>query len=248
MKISRLSALTATALILASQSVSAESLFRPRASLGFASYELSMDQGTTSLAKSSYMTLGVGATLAMDNLYFDIASTSSLSAEYDNDATSLTEDFSRDDVAFTVGLAMDGGFSVFAGYKTGSTEYSNPTASSTFLTFDTNGLFFGASAGFPMSDNNSLSVSGALAFLNGKLEDNYIGASYDEEADSIGLSLAMTYTSNFSDTSGMTIKGAVQSYGFTNWSGPYSDSIAPLELADHTETIVSLELGFFVSF
>lgn len=242
MKIAHLSVLTATALIMTCQSVNAESLFRPRAALGFAAYDLSMDAGTTNLSKSSYMTLGVGATLAMDQVYFDVAVTNSLSAEYDNDDTATTEDFSRQDIALTVGLALDGGFSVFGGYKTGSSEYTNLSLTSATTTFDTDGLFFGAGIALPV-DNNSLSFSGALALMNGTLEDNdTFFTPFNEEADTVGISLSMAYTMNFSETNGLTLKGAVQSYGFTDWTGPNSP------LPDMTETIVSVEAAYFANF
>lgn len=246
MKTSPLFVSTLTALLLASQSVSAESLFRPRASLGFATYDLSADQGQTQLNKSTYMSLGVGATLAINSFYMDIASTQSLGAEYDNEDTGLTEDFARDDFAFTLGFAAKNGFSIFGGYKTGSSEYGNPftPSSSTTMTFDTSGFFTGASFGFPLNDSSSLSISGALAFLDGELKDNDIGSGtpYNAEANSFGLSLAMTYTANFTDTSGLTLKGGIQSYSFVDWEDPN------YFIDDMNETILAMELGFFIGF
>lgn len=242
MKIAHLSVLTATALIMTCQSVNAESLFRPRASLGFAAYDLSADSGTTSLNSSSYMTLGVGATLAMDQIYFDIAVTNSIGAEYDNEDTLLTEDFSRQDIALTVGMALDGGISIFGGYKTGSSEYTNISPSAATTTFDTDGLFAGASISLPM-DQNSLSFSGALALMNGKLEDNdTVFTQYDEEADTVGISLAAAYTMNMSETNGLTFKAGYQAYGFSDWTGPNSP------LPDLTESIFSVDATYFANF
>ena len=243
MKMSHLSVLTASALMIASQCANADSLFRPRASLGFAAYDLSADAGTTSLYSSSYMTLGFGATVAVDEVYFDIGVNNSLSAEYDNDFTSATEDFSRQDTTLTIGLSLDGGVSIFGGYKTGSTEYTNITPTAATTTFDTDGLFFGAGISMPV-DQNSLSFSGAVAFMNGKLEDNDTAFTpYNEEADTVGLSLAMGYNINLSENSGMAIKGAYQFYGFTNWSGPNA-----AVLSDYTESVFAMDITFFANF
>lgn len=239
MKIAHLSVLTATALIMTCQSVNAESLFRPRAALGFAAYDLSMDAGTTNLASSSYMTLGIGATVAVDQVYFDLGVTNSLSATYDNEDTLTAEDFSRQDTALTIGLLLDGGVSVFGGYKTGSSEYSNVLGTGTPSIFDTDGLFAGASMSIPM-DQNSLSLSGALAFMNGKWEVSDIGL--NAEADTVGISMAMAYNMNFSDTNGLSLKAAYQYYSFTGWEDPV------YIVADMAESIFSMDITFFANF
>ena len=132
--------------------------------------------------------------------------------------------------------------SIFGGYKTGSSEYTNITPTAATTTFDTDGLFFGAGISMPV-DQNSLSLSGAVAFLNGKLEDNDTGfIPYNAEADTVGISMAMAYTMNFSDTSGMALKAAYQYYGFTGWVDPN------YTVADMAESIFAMDITFFANF
>ena len=85
------------------QCAHAETLFRPRAVLGYATYDLTA--GASDLASSNYTTLGVGATLARDQFYVDAIVANTLNARYDNHDTNTVEDFSRQDVTLTVGMA-----------------------------------------------------------------------------------------------------------------------------------------------
>lgn len=229
---------------LQASNVNAETLFRPRASIGFANYELSSPNSATELSSSSYATAGAGATLAIDSVYFDVATTTSLSATYD--ANGQDEDFSRTDAAFTVGYILGGGVSIFGGFKTGGTEYTNLTANATKTTFDTDGVFFGASASFPVG-SSVISVNGAIALLDGTLEDNDTNPTvqFDESADTVGVSLGAAYTMNFGG-SGLTLKTAFQNYSFTNWTGNFSDNVAQIE--DLDESVFSADVTYFINF
>ncbi|MCW8956546.1 MAG: hypothetical protein OQL09_06655 [Gammaproteobacteria bacterium] len=222
--------------------INAETLVRPRASVGFASYELSFSDPTLgSISDTSYMTLGAGATFAQDNIYFDVSVTTALGASHDFTEFDQDEDFFRNDLALTVGLVLDQGISVFGGYKSGETEYENPSATSTLLSFETSGIFGGASMSFP-SGNDVVSVNAALAFMEGTLTDNDTAFTpYDETADTIGLSFGAAYVKNITNDTGLMFKGAFQLYAFSDWTGNYS-------IADLDETIFSVEAAYFVNF
>lgn len=224
--------------------VNAETLVRPRAAIGYASYELSPSDPTLdSISETSYMTLGAGVTFAQDNMFFDVAYTTALDASHDFSSTGQDEDFFRNDFALTVGLVLEKGLSVFGGYKLGKTEYDNPqtSATSTVLTFETSGLFGGVSASFP-SGNDVISVNGALAIMEGTLtDDDTVFIPYDETADTIGLSFGAAYVKNITNDTGLIFKGAFQLYAFSDWSGNYA-------LADLDESIFSLEAAYFINF
>ena len=219
------------------QSAHADTLFRPRAVLGYAAYDLTT--GASDRASSNYTTLGVGATLARDQFYVDAIVANTLNARYDNHDTNTVEDFSRQDVTLTVGMLLEN-LSVFSGYKTGHTHYSTlaPGASSTF---NTDGLFVGALLAFPLG-NNLLTLNAALASMNGHWKLNSTSLPINAKADTLGMSLGMAYTLYLSDTHGFLFKGAYQSYHFKDWN----DSSATIP--DIDETIVSVDAGYFVNF
>lgn len=224
--------------------VNAETLVRPRAAIGYASYELSpSDPSLDSISDTSYMTLGAGATIAQDNMYFDVSFTTALDASHDFSSTGQDEDFFRNDLALTVGFVLDQGLSVFGGYKSGKTEYDNPatSATSTVLTFETSGIFGGASMSFPQG-NDVISVNVALAFMEGELtDDDTVAIPFDETADTLGLSFGAAYVKNISNDAGLIFKGAFQLYAFSDWTGNYT-------LDDLDESIFSLEATYFMNF
>lgn len=217
--------------------VNAETLVRPRASLGFASYELEFVDTATVFDPITYMTLGVGATFAMDDLYLDASITTALGASYDFGATAPSdEDFFRNDIAFTAGLLLNDGLSVFGGIKIGQTEFDNPYSGATVLTFDSNGIFGGASKTIPMGQN-ALSVKASLAIMGGELSDD---AGYSTDGDTFGFSIGATYSINFSADNGMMVRGGYQSYSFVDFDdGSTSDT---------TERIISADVVYFMNF
>lgn len=241
MKIKRIALASLPLLLTASfASNAADALFRPRASVGFASYELEFLASGSAIADSSYMTGGFGATIAKDNIYFDAAYTTSLSATYDNSGTD--DDFTRTDLNFTVGLALDGGLSVFAGYKTGESAYSSFVGVGEELRFEASGLFFGAGFSNNM-ENSSISFNAAIAFLEGELTDDDTSATpYNATADTIGFSFGLGYNYYINNDSGFGLKGTVQVYDFVDWVDPV------YTISDTAETLVSVEASYFVNF
>lgn len=217
----------------------ADTLIRPRASLGFASYDLAFTQSGAELEGSSYMTGGFGATIAQDKLYFDIAFNTSLGATYDN--LGSDDDFDRTDLNLTLGLALDGGLTVFGGYKDGGTEYFNYFGPSDNLHFDTSGLFFGAGISNSLSDSSSISFNGAIALLEGTMTSDGPNP-FDATADTIGFSLGASYNYYLNNDSGFGLKGTFQSYNFVDWTDPN------YTIADTVETVISVEASYFHNF
>jgi hypothetical protein len=232
-------------LLAASFAASADDvLFRPRASLGYASYELKFTgSGGGSLADSSYLTGGFGATIAKDNLYFDLAYNTSLSASYDNFGTD--DDFKRTDLSLTAGLALDGGVTVFAGYKTGKSEYTDtidPDIS--LITFEASGLFFGAGLSNSIDDNSTISFNAAIALLNGDFKDNdTFNPPFNASADTVGFSIGAGYNYFINNNSGIGLKGSYQYYNFVDWT----DANYP-GIPDTAETLISIDVSYFANF
>lgn len=218
-----------------SANVSAETLMRPRASLGFASYELDFVDTSTTFDPITYLALGAGITLAKDNLFFDASVTTALGASYDFGATS-DENFYRNDIALTAGLLLNDGLSVFGGFKIGQTEFDNPYPGASVLTFDSSGLYGGVSKSIPMQQN-VLSINAALAIMGGELSDS---AGYSTEGDTFGFSMGATYSINLSADNGIMVRGGVQSYSFVD----FDDNAT----SDTTEVIVSADVAYFVNF
>ncbi|MDH5389365.1 MAG: hypothetical protein OEY06_13085 [Gammaproteobacteria bacterium] len=217
----------------------ADTLIRPRASLGFASYDLAFTQSGAAISDSSYMSGGFGVTIAQDKLYFDFAYNTSLGATFDNGG--VDDDFNRTDLSLTVGTALNGGLSIFGGYKNGSTEYFNYFGPSANMHFDTSGLFFGAGISNSINDNSSISFNGAIALLDGSLTDDGINP-YDATAATVGLSLGASYNYYLNNDSGFSLKGTYQSYNFVDWAD------ANYNIPDTVESIIAVEASYFFNF
>ncbi|MDH5518773.1 MAG: hypothetical protein OEY36_13300 [Gammaproteobacteria bacterium] len=241
-----LSLLLITLGTLQSIDVNAEMLFRPRASVGVAKYELSfLDQTQGSITDTSYLTLGAGITLASGRTFLDLSVGTSLGGQHDYTANGQTEVFQRTDFAGTLGYVLNSSMSVFAGFKSGSSYFENPTANSSYMSFNSSGLFGGASLSLRLG-TDVLSLNGALALMNGTLvDDDQTINHFNEKANTVGVSVGASYVINLSKESGFILKGSLQSYSFANWSGNYSDNN---NLSDLKESIVSGNLAYFVNY
>ncbi|MDH5391633.1 MAG: hypothetical protein OEY11_00475 [Gammaproteobacteria bacterium] len=242
-----LSILLITLGTLQSIDASAQMLIRPRASIGVAAYELAfVDPASGSITDTSYLTLGGGITLAKGNTFFDLSVSTSLAAEHNYTQSGQTETFQRTDFAATLGYVLDSNMSVFGGFKSGRSYFEYPSSDASYMSFDSAGLFGGGSLSFRLG-SDVLSFNAALALMNGSLTDNDINFSnrLNEEANTVGVSLGASYVINLSNQSGFILKGALQNYSFTNWTGNYSNTNG---LSDLKETIVSGNLAYFVNF
>jgi hypothetical protein len=223
-------------------SASAETLFRPRASIGYSSYELAFTSTGNSLSSVSYLKGGIGATIATGQLYFDAGYSGSLGATYSDTYDSSDQDFLRNDLTLTVGYVLKNNITVFGGYKSGTTEYTNWLSPDTVTKFEASGPYFGAGIGVPVGDG-VLSFNGAIAILSADLTDNDPNfIQYNASADSVGLSLGVGYSMSFGGTSGLAFKGSFQSYNYTGWTDPN------YTIDDTQETIFSFDVEYYYNF
>ncbi len=227
-----------------SSAIASDTLFRPRATFGFASYELTLLRpGSLPTAEISYAMGGFGATIAQDQLYFDFAYNTSLGATYDNGG--FDDEFVRTDLNLTVGIALDGGMTLFGGYKTGESTYACTGCIATLYSFKSSGLFFGAGISNSIDDSSSISVNAALALLSGQLKDKEIDLGfipYNAEADTIGISLGASYNYHISNDSGIGLKATIQNYTFVDWVDPnYVHD-------DISESIFATEVSYYINF
>lgn len=236
-----LSTMLAITCATASISASAETLFRPRASIGYSSYELAFTGTGNALSSISYLKGGIGATIATGQLYFDAGYSGSLGAKYD-DGVMPDQDFLREDLTLTVGYALANHITVFGGYKAGTTEYTAFDEPNTTLKFEATGPYFGAGISIP-TDSGVWSLNGAIAILSATLKDDTTGfVPYDASADSVGFSLGAGYTIPFGGTQGLSFKASYQSYDYTGWTDPV------YTILDTTETLVALDVEYYVNF
>ena len=151
---------------------------RPRAGLAYTDYDLEFTSGSGTISSTSYLSIELGLTILSDNLFFDVAYSTSYNAEQNFTQTGQDDDFDRYDFALAAGYLLADHWSVFGGYKYGESQYANyadGVAPNTTLTFETEGFFGGVSKVIPFGQN-ALSLSASLALLDGKLYDNDTGA------------------------------------------------------------------------
>ena len=237
-----LSTLLAMACTAASMSASAETIFRPRASIGSSSYELAFTESGDSLSKVSYLKGGVGATIATGQLYFDVGYNGSLGAKYSDSYDGSDQDFLRSDLTLTVGYALPNHITVFGGFKSGTTEYTAFDEPNTTLKFEASGPYFGAGISIP-AGSGIWSFNGAIAVLSATLKDDTVTfPPFDAKADSAGFSIGAGYTLPFGGTQGISFKANVQGYNYTGWTDPV------YTIDDIKETIVAFDVEYYVNF
>lgn len=240
------SALIATLAALGfTSAASAQVAVIPRASLGFAAYSLDIplaSGGSQKAATSSYGTLGAGLTVAADNFYVAIDTTTSMGGEHDLYNTT-GGDFSRDDTAFTVGVTTAEGFQFFGGYKTGKTEFKTPTLTMKTTTFDTSGPFLGL--GFSSATGDStLSFNLAVAMLEGELKDNdTFFLPYNAKSGStVGFSMGINWSTALSERTRLSVGGKYEIYAYQDWEDPNYN------IPDMNESIFSMNVGLSYRF
>jgi len=244
MRKSYLNATILTAGLLASTSVFADAKFRPRVDVGLANYELTIIEPpfADSTSKSTYLKAGIGGTIITGRWYFDLGYNGSINAEAD-ESFGGTSDLVRKDLTLTAGYVFQSNWTVFGGYKSGASEFSNYTGDTTGFTdeFTADGLYAGAGVNFP-SGKNVFSINAALAILNGEYSSN---AGTEFSADSAGLSFGAGYSMPFSNTSGLAIKANYQYYDFQNFEDGAGFVLDNVEV---TESILSLDVGYYATF
>ena len=193
---------------------------RPYASLGYQMYELTATQGNQEFrpTESDYVSLGGGISVSNGPIYADINITTSLSAEWEEPGDS--GDLERDDLSLAVGYQIEGGYSVFGGYKTGTTDMSQIEVNSNPIgtaSFEADGVFFGGGYGQAIDDSLQFGVSLAVAVLDGewKFGDGTTNLVYDSDT-TVGVSFGGSLTKLLSDNLSLTGFVKFQSYSFSD--------------------------------
>ena len=132
-------------------------------------------------------------------------------------------------------LQSNDGWSVFGGYKAGTSEFLFDAGPGN-LVFNTTGIFGGVSKAISLSGGNSIALSAALASMSANIYDT--PATIDEKGTSIGLSFAGVYNIPLSDTSGVNVRGTFQNYQYRNFDS----------LVDISESIFGVEAGYYINF
>lgn len=225
----------------ASVCVNAETIFRPRVSVGLSNYELAFTQSGNSLSSVSYLKGGVGATIATGQLYFDLGYNGSMGAKYD-DGIIADQDFLRTDLTLTVGYVLPNNITVFGGYKSGTTEYTDLFTVDTTTKFEATGPYFGAGIGLP-AGNGVLSLNGAIAILSADLTDNDPNVTqFNATGDSVGFSIGAGYSMTFGGSHGLAFKANYQAYNYTSWTDPN------YIIDDTKETIFAMDVEYYYNF
>lgn len=213
-----------------------DDLLRGRASVGFSSYALTITGAgsTTPDATSQYLAVGAGLTYATGNMYFDASG--SISVDATHDWPGNEGDFQRTDTALTGGYLLDDGWSVFGGYKWGTSEFSKDTDPSYKLTFEAYGFFGGASRAIGLGNGASMSLSGALAYMKGDLYNN---STLNDSGNALGLSFTAAYNLPLGADSGIQVRGFYQNYSFSGFSNSNNNA---------DEEILGIEAGYHLDF
>ncbi len=231
-KIVLLSSLTGAAAY--SVGAQAQGIIRLYAGEAKTHYSIAFDQNTPSslkagrTIKSNYNAPVAGITwITSSGFYMDAsASQSPSSATHDlwTPVTSQPQKFIHDDYQLTAGYVkvFNNGMSAsgFGGYKYGHTEMDAPRPPIPWSKdkFDTRGVFFGVGGGFPVAGGRagSVSVSGALAFMNGRWKDDTPPPNtFEQSADyTFGYSFGVGYTYKFTQAWGVTADYKYQRYNY----------------------------------
>ena len=242
-----LTATILTAAVLAPTSVFADAKFRPRVDVGIASYNLDIvfPDTSESNSKSTYLKAGIGGTIITGRWYFDLGYNGSINAEAEDEVD--TTDFVRSDLTLTAGYVFPSNFTVFGGYKSGSSEYTYTDASGDTIEFSGDGIYGGAGINFP-SGGNVFSVNAAIAALDGELTYNdgtTPANSFTATASqTIGLSIGAGYSIPLGNTSGLAIKANYQAYNYEDYE---IDGIAITGLKTD-ESIFAVDVGYYITF
>lgn len=229
-----------TAGLLASSSVIADIKFRPRADIGIAAYELELNvPGETLGGDATYLKAGIGASIITGRWYFDLGYGTSINAEADSEGDK--SDFERTDLTLTAGYVFQNNVTVFGGYKTGTSEFSNWANDPGFSEeFTADGIYGGAGINFPLG-GNVLSLNAALALLDGEYSDN---GGFTATADTIGISFGAGYNIPMSKTAGIVIKANYQSYDYDDWTSAGTN----LDGVNANESILGVDVGYYATF
>jgi hypothetical protein len=236
-----------------SPAAQAQQTFRPYAGLALTNYSIKFDSNAfpgyaNKTAKSDYLAPTIGFTWVSPQRFFvDASYQTSLSATHDlwKDLPSQDQDFSRSSYAVTGGYVhvLSGGNTItgFGGLTGGKSKLKAPVALVGFSedVFTSNGVFAGAAWGMPAL-GGSISVSGALALMNGKWTDD---TGFSATAKStVGFSFGAGYTYRITPAWAVTADLKIQNYAYT------FDPATPASAPNYKVTENTKALGARVSY
>lgn len=222
--------------------------FQPRAYAGYADYSLKSEDFTkvfgsgeirespiaihTGLSSGTKLQFsgpifGIGATVASGNffgdLYYQSTPNDDAYSEYingngDNIGNVNAKHY---DWAISLGYVITEQWSLFAGYKSGTTQWDQTIVGSSGSEawdgkFDQDGPFLGVAYSIPI-EPGILSFRAAYAYLDGKFNRSISGSRHDQlnlDGNSNAYSLGLSWTQLLTDNLGFSIGANYQSYSF----------------------------------
>lgn len=230
----------AIAASLAAGVAQADTLIRPRVTLGYDSYEIKTNYYSSGAATSEYMSAGLGLTFAFgEGWYADAAYKTSMDATHDGDVPTYTtteQDLTRTDTTLTIGKRLNESFSIFGGYKAGKSTLAAPPGAFTWSEdrFEASGPFIGGAAFFKLGSSIGMNVSAAYASMSGNWSDDN-GFSADASTDGFSFGVGMNIP--VTDKSGVAVNLSSQEYTYTGSS-----------ISDFKESVTSLSASYYMSF
>lgn len=212
----------------------ADDLYRARVLGGFSHYAFSLSGGgaTSPDSTSLYFATGAGFTYATGKIYVDGSITQSIRASHD--WPGYEGKFQRSDTVLTAGYLLDDGWSLFAGYKSGSSVMFQYNLPSYRLEFEANGPFIGCGKSSRLGNGVYFSYNAAIAFMGG----DYETAAVQDSGDAIGLSLSAGLKQPFGKDSGIRLRGFYHSYDFSGFN----------TTPDVNETILGADINYYMDF
>lgn len=168
--------------------------------------------------KSKFNSLNLGATyIQTSGMYYDVALKNSLSAKWgvDGGARNGEEDaYSRRDLTFTVGKALDGGIQVFGGYQQADSTINlgpNSVPANFEEEFNVKGFFAGVGKTIPMSVG-SVNLNAAVGAMKGRLLDG--SATWHSSKVGTGFSLGAVYSYPVDNKTNLSFELKSQQYKY----------------------------------
>ncbi len=228
----------AAALIVLPVSALADYNFIPKLGIGHKSYSLDMGKGFPSnknVINASVTGVSWGFTVVSSSKwYFDFEQFGGTGTH--EGLTAEDGDFVRQDISLSIGRSFDEGYTAFAGFRHGGSEFQfdNGVTKSAELDNDSVGLFVGGAKSFVLSSTSNIALSGAIASLTAEFKSFDTGTAIDATGDTIGYSLGVAWNKRFAKKWNLSVGGRYQSYTYTDVK---DDTTV---IGDQSETITSL--------
>jgi len=267
-----------------------DAVFQPRVYVGYADYELKSGNFTKILengeilerpvfidAKNTKLQFsgpifGIGATVAsgafFGDLYYQSTPNEEADSGYDDDLGNNigAVNAQHDDWAISLGYMITEQWSIFAGYKSGNTEWDqtvskiNIVNSATITeqwngTFEQDGPFLGISYSLPI-EPGVLTFRAAYAYLDGTFERNtyIVGRGLDDnvklDGNSNAYSLGLSWTQPLTENLGFSIGANYQNYDFDLSGGRQESQSGGTKFnnGSMTETLFTLNASLIYRF